>query len=114
MGSYWDSIKPWDCGHCGKLRISANKTDCPKCHTPRPGSAAAQARAAQEQIGQATREYEGEKAMVSGIAEMAAQGWKVQSQTSYQPRAGAGRVALLGIGAAVIKPQMRFVVIYTR
>jgi hypothetical protein len=28
--------------------------------------------------------------------------------------ARAGRIALLGIGAAVIKPPMRFVVIYTR
>ena len=114
MGSFADRIRPWECPACGQKNISANKTACPKCHEPRAGSVAAQGREAEESLGQATREYEGEKALVAGIADMARKDWRVQSQNSYQPRAGAGRVLALGLGAAVIKPQMRFVVVYAR
>jgi hypothetical protein len=106
-----ERVKPWVCGACGQTNISANKTACPKCHEPRAGSAAA---VAQDATGQTSRTYEGERALAEGIAAMARQGWRVVSQTSYQPRAGLGRVALLGIGAAVIKPPVKFVVIFER
>src|SRR6185503_14811350 len=98
MSSFADRVKPWQCAACGQKNISANKKDCPKCHEPRAGSAAAQA---QEATGQTTRIYEGEKALQEGIAAMARQGWRVVSQSSFQPRAGAGRVVALGIFAAV-------------
>jgi hypothetical protein len=111
LSSFMDRVKPWACGTCGQKNISANKTECPKCHAPRPGSTQAQAEAA---TGQTTRTYEGEDAMREGIAQMAAQGWRVVSQTSYQPRAGVGRIALLGLGAAVIKPKPKFVVTFER
>lgn len=108
--SFWERVKPWECPACGWKRISANLTDCPRCHAHRPGSAAAE----MEANGQATRIYEGEKALQAGIAEMARQGWRVVSQTAYQPPAGAGRVALLGWGAKLIQPPIKFTVIYSR
>lgn len=106
-----DRIKPWQCAACGQKNISANKTDCPKCHEPRAGSAAA---TAQDATGQTTRTYEGEKALQEGIAAMARQGWRVVSQASFQPRAGAGRIVALGLLAAVAKPPMKFTVVYQR
>ena len=55
--------------------------------------------------GQATRVYEGEQALTAGIAAMAALGWRVASQSSFQPHSGVGRTVALGfIGAALIKP----------
>lgn len=38
MPSFWESIKPWECLACGKQNINANRTNCPKCHTPRGGT----------------------------------------------------------------------------
>lgn len=108
--SFWERIQPWYCPVC-KHPVAANVDTCPKCGATKPGSAAAQA---EDLTGQTTREYEGEKALQAGIAAMAAQGWRVVSQTSYQPRAGLGRVALLGLGALVIKPEMKFVVTFQR
>lgn len=64
---------------------------------------------------QITREYTCAKEMMAGIAQMERVGWRVQSQSSYQPSAGVGRVVALGfIGAAVIKPKAKFVVTFTR
>lgn len=99
-------IMPWSCGECGQKNISANKTSCPKCSAPR-GGIPADAR-------QITRIYEGEQAMQAGIEQMTAKGWRVVSQNSYQPRAGAGRIVALGIFAAVVKPPQKFTVIYER
>lgn len=112
MGSFADRVRPWTCAACGAANISANKTACPKCQTPRAGSAAAQV---EEATGQTTREYEGEQALQAGIAQMARQGWRVVSQTSYQPSSGVGRTVALGVvGAAIFKPKARFVVVFTR
>ncbi|MDE1904954.1 MAG: hypothetical protein KGH75_00705 [Rhodospirillales bacterium] len=110
--SFRDRIRPWECAACHTKNISANKTECPKCHEPRAGSAAA---AAQEASGQTTRIYEGEQALQAGIAEMARQGWRVVSQSSHQPSSGVGRaVALGGIGAMIFKPPIKFTVIFER
>ena len=108
---FMDRIKPWTCDECGQKNISANKAACPECYAPRPGSDAAEAEAA---TGQKIRTYEGEKDMQAGIVRMAKLGWKVQSQSGYQPRAGLGRVALLGLGALVIKPKAKFQVVFER
>lgn len=110
--SFWERIKPWQCAACGEKNISANQTDCPKCQTPRPGSAGA---LAAEASGQTTRVYEGEDALRTGIAQMAAQGWRVLSQSSHQPSSGVGRALTLGlVGAAIFKPPIRFTVIFER
>lgn len=109
MSSFMDRIKPWACAECGQKNISANKQACPNCYAPRGGSPEAEAEA---QTGQKTRTYEGEKDMREGITRMGQQGWKVVSQSAYQPRAGLGRVALLGLGALVIKPKAKFTVVY--
>jgi hypothetical protein len=111
MSSFMDRIKPWACAECGQKNISANKQACPNCYAPRGGSPEAEAEA---QTGQKTRTYEGEKDMREGITRMGQQGWKVVSQSAYQPRAGLGRVALLGLGALVIKPKAKFTVVYER
>jgi hypothetical protein len=111
MSSFMNRIKPWECAECGKKNISANKQECPDCYAPRAGTPAAEAEAASGQI---TRTYEGEKDMREGIARLAKQGWKIVSQSSYQPGAGLGRIALLGLGAAIIKPKAKFTVIYER
>lgn len=117
--SFRDRVRPWACASCGQRAISANKQVCPKCHEPRAGSVvehtlAAEA-AAELATGQAIREYTSVGDMQQGIAAMAAQGWRVQSQTSYQPRQGAGRIVALGfVGAALFKPAPKFVVTYAR
>ncbi len=72
--SFRDRIKPWVCSECGQKNISANKSECPRCHEPRGGISA--------EAKQVTRIYEGEKAMQRGIEQMAAKGWRVFSQTS--------------------------------
>jgi hypothetical protein len=64
--------------------------------------------------GQVVRQYKGAAAMQTGIAQMAAQGWRVQTQSSYQPRAGVGRWATIGVLALVFKPRAAFIVTYTR
>lgn len=112
MSSFADRIKPWTCAACGQANISANKQECPKCHEPRAGSAGA---AAQEMSGQTTRVYEGEKALQEGIAAMARQGWRVVSQTPFQPRSGLGRTLALGVvGAALLKPATKWSVVFER
>lgn len=112
MSSFADRIRPWQCAVCGQQNISANKRECPQCGEPRAGSSGAQA---QDASGQTTRTYEGEKALTAGIAQMARQGWRVVSQSSFQPRAGAGRTVALGfVGAALWKPPMKFQVIFER
>lgn len=112
MSSFMDRIKPWKCDVCGTANISANKEQCPKCGAPRDGTAGA---AAEDASGQTTRVYEGEKALAEGIAQMARAGWRVVSQSSFQPRAGAGRTVALGfVGAAVWKPPMKFSVIFEK
>jgi hypothetical protein len=111
MPGFLDRIKPWTCAECGHKNISANKQACPECYAPRSGTPDAEAEA---QTGQKTRTYSGEKDMREGIARMAQQGWKVVSQSSYQPRAGVGRVIALGLFAAVIKPNAKFTVVYER
>lgn len=108
---FMDRITPWTCDECGQKRISANKSACPECYAPRPGSPEADAEA---KTGQRIRFYEGQKDMTAGIARMARLGWKVQSQSSYQPRAGVGRIVALGLMAAVIKPKAKFQVVYER
>jgi hypothetical protein len=64
--------------------------------------------------GQVSRTYEGEDARNKGVADMLAKGWRVAAETSYQPRAGAGRVLALGLLAAAIKPKVKFVVTFER
>lgn len=110
--SFRDKIRPWTCAACGQANISANKGACPQCHTPRTGTAQA---TAEDASGQTTRIYEGEKALAAGIAEMARLGWRVVSQSSFQPRAGVGRTVALGfIGAALVKPPQKWTVIFER
>jgi hypothetical protein len=110
--SFADRIRPWECAVCGQKNISANKGDCPHCHAPRAGSSGAQA---EEVSGQTTRVYEGEKALTAGITAMAHQGWRVVSQNSFQPRAGAGRTVALGfVGAALWKPPVKHVITFER
>lgn len=112
MSSFVERIKPWACAVCGERNISANKEQCPKCGAPRAGTAGA---AAEDASGQTTRVYEGEQALAEGIAAMARQGWRVVSQSSFQPRAGVGRTVALGfVGAALIKPKVKFTVVYER
>lgn len=108
---FWEKVRPWECAACHTKNISANKSECPSCQQPRAGSAEA---SAQEASGQATRGYEGEKALHAGIAAMAKQGWRVVSQSSHQPSAGVGRALTLGLGALVLKPKMHFTVIFER
>lgn len=112
MSSFADRIRPWQCAVCGERNISANKAACPKCGAPRAGTDGAEA---EEASGQTTRVYEGEKALQAGIAAMARQGWRVVSQTSFQPRAGVGRTVALGfVGAALWKPPIKFTVTFER
>jgi hypothetical protein len=106
-----DRIKPWTCDECGQKNISANKAACPECYGPRPGTPEADA---ETQAGQKVRTYEGEKDMQAGITRMARLGWRVVSQSSYQPRAGVGRIVALGLLAAVAKPRAKFTIIYER
>lgn len=69
----------------------------------------------QNMAGQTVQEYAGADAMQRGIMEMTRQGWRVQSQSSFQPRAGCMRVLMLGgIGALVFKPKPHFLVTFTR
>jgi hypothetical protein len=42
MPSFWEQIRPWECMACGKQNISANRTHCPKCQTPRGGTVIAE------------------------------------------------------------------------
>lgn len=112
MSSFADRIRPWQCAVCDERNISANKGACPACGAPRAGTAGADAEAAS---GQTTRVYEGEQALAAGIAAMARQGWRVVSQTSFQPRAGVGRTVALGfVGAALWKPKPKWTVIFER
>lgn len=39
--SFRERVRPWDCPACEKSRISANLSECPRCHEPRYGSTAA-------------------------------------------------------------------------
>jgi hypothetical protein len=64
---------------------------------------------------QVTREYKGNKEMLAGVQQMQRAGWRVVSQTGYQPGAGVGRVLALGVvGAAVFKPGAKFIVTFER
>ncbi len=82
---------------------------------PQPKPPAGAITADEIAAGQVVREYKSVGDMQQGIAKMAAQGWRVQSQTSYQPRQGAGRIIALGfVGAALFKPKAHFIVTYTR
>src|SRR5579859_5820227 len=109
--SWRDRMRPWNCAACGQI-VAGDKAECPKCHQPRPGSHAAQVEAASSQV---TRVYEGEQALTAGIAAMARDGWRVVSQSSFQPGSGVGRTVALGfIGAALIKPPVKFTVIFER
>lgn len=64
---------------------------------------------------QVMRQYIGEKAMRNAILSMQNQGYRVSSQSSYQPRSGCMRVILLGgIGALIWKPKPVFVLTYVR
>jgi hypothetical protein len=128
--SFLERFRPWTCEACGKKNISANKSECPQCYEPRTGAAlhteiaqvetpfatsqAPERRAVAKGVKQITRTYKGQKALEKGIKKMARQGWQVQSQSSFQPRAGVGRIVLLGIMAAVIKPQTKWVVVYSK
>lgn len=115
-----DRIKPWECSACGRKYIAANLGTCPQCgarrgSTEKPAvSVATTAARATSGAAQKVVTYTGEKAMQRGISDMARQGWRVVSQSSFQPRAGVGRILLIGIFAAVIKPKMKFQVVYER
>jgi hypothetical protein len=64
---------------------------------------------------QIMRQYKGDGAMRSGITSMQKQGWRVSSQSSFQPRSGCMRIILLGgIGALLFKPKPVFLVTYVR
>ncbi|HUY76598.1 MAG TPA: hypothetical protein VMV29_07485 [Ktedonobacterales bacterium] len=102
----------WDCAACGQQAIPAASMECPRCHIPRPGSPAEQALVA---AGRTARLYEGERALQAGIAEMAAQGWSIVSQSNFQPPAGAGRTLALGLlGRALFKPPKKYTVVFQR
>lgn len=110
--SFWEKVKPWQCAVCGHKNISANDSACPACGAPRAGSPAA---LAEDASGQTTRVYEGDKALQDGIAQMARGGWRVVSQSSFQPSSGVGRTVALGfIGALVFKPPAKFTVVFER
>jgi hypothetical protein len=66
------------------------------------------------ETGQVSRTYEGQDARDKGVAGMLATGWRVVTETSYQPRAGVGRVLALGVLAAAIKPKVKFIVTFER
>lgn len=58
-------------------------------------------------------EYKSRGAMERGNTELARQGYRVQSVTELQQRSGCGRILLLGLFAAVIKPKPHYLVTYT-
>jgi hypothetical protein len=124
LDSLKTAIMPWTCQACGKQYIPGNKTVCPDCFAVRGTSdanpeaiaaAAAAGATADHRARQVTRTYKGDKALRHGIAHMQRHGWRVASQSSFQPRAGLGRVIMLGgIGALVWKPKPAFVVTFER
>jgi hypothetical protein len=64
---------------------------------------------------QTMKRYKDQRAFQKDAPNMLARGWYIQSQNSYQPRAGIGRiVALGGIGALVFKPKEQVMVTYVR
>lgn len=58
-------------------------------------------------------EYKSRGAMEKGNAQMARQGYRVQSVTELQQRAGCGRILALGLFAAVFRPKPHYLVTYT-
>jgi hypothetical protein len=66
-------------------------------------------------VGQVTYRYKGERRMRAAIATMAQHGWRVQTQSSHQPRSGCLRVVMLGgIGALIWKPKEVHTVTFER
>lgn len=64
---------------------------------------------------QMTQIYKNLKAFQKDAKKLARDGWTVQSQQAYQPRAGIGRIALLGgFGALLFRPQTQLSVVYVR
>lgn len=63
---------------------------------------------------QITRTYTSDKAMRKDMEQMQRAGYRVVSQDSHQPRAGLGRIILLGFFSLLFKPKMRFTVVYER
>lgn len=57
-------------------------------------------------------EYKSREDMDRGIREMAAQGWRVQSVTELQQRAGCARMFWLGLFAFIFKPKPHYLVSY--
>lgn len=121
MPGFMERITPWECRACGRKNISANLGTCPQCgarrgSTEAPTTPVATTTTAVRSVGGAQKvvTYTGEKAMQRGISSMARQGWRVVSQSSYQPRAGVGRILLIGVFAAIWKPKTRFQVVFER
>lgn len=120
-------ITPWTCAACGKQFIPGSKSVCPECFAVRGSTeaneeaiaaaamSAAHASPAERKTKQVTRTFKGDKELRHGIAHMQRHGWRVSSQSSYQPRSGLTRVILLGgIGALIWKPKPKFVVTFER
>lgn len=125
LGAWWASqaiSDETDARHAAAAATAARQvmTNTPRQVVPMQTQTQAPVQAYQQsqtqmQAAQCTLRYQGEKAMLDGIARMQQQGWRVQGQTSYQPRAGCMRVITLGfLGAAVFKPKAVFVVTFTR
>lgn len=120
MPGFMERITPWECRACGRKNISANLGTCPQCGARRGSTEApttpVATTTAVRSVGGAQKvvTYTGEKAMQRGISSMARQGWRVVSQSSYQPRAGVGRILLIGVFAAIWKPKTRFQVVFER
>lgn len=58
------------------------------------------------------KRYKGQRTYERDAAKMAERGYKVQSVASQQPRAGIGRIFLLGFFALLFKPKPVLVVTY--
>lgn len=61
--------------------------------------------------GQVIVTYKGADAMQRGVMHMQRQGYRVSSQSSYQPRSGCLRVFMFGL---LFKPKAAFVVTFVR
>jgi len=63
---------------------------------------------------QQVKTYHSAKDMEKDAKKLMKKGWSVVSQDSSQPRAGIGRIGLLGPMALLFKPKREIVVIYQK
>ena len=60
------------------------------------------------------RSYTSPQAFARDAEKLSTQGWRIVSTMNHAPRAGIGRIALLGFGALVFRPKHQIVVTYGR